>query len=155
MKKLIYFLLPLLFLGLASCEKDDSDPYLAEIQGTWESRVLNTYLDVDYVTQYIFLSDGTFTERHTIHEKDQVPVKYLLYDGKGRFETNGKVISVDRFNYKYSANGNIPPDPLVQGEKEIEFEIAYELILDGTRLFVPSILFGGALIQEQTFVRQD
>lgn len=155
MKKLIYFLSPLLFLGLASCEKEDPNPYLAEIQGTWESRVLNTYFGVDYVTQYIFISDGTFTERHTIHEKDQIPVKYILFEGKGRFETNGKVISVDRFNYQYTANGNIPPDALVQGEKEIEFEITYELILGGTQLFVPRSCSGDTCTQEQTFTRQN
>lgn len=159
MKKILPLLLILL---VASACKNEDDILPSPLLGTWQMVGVDNYLELDYVTIYVFQGDGTYSYSSTLREQGSVVDLGYNFHESGTFILENKTIVFTRkaflhrsyFAEKvYYAKDELQ-STFVEGYQD--YSISYLLRNEGNELCFPGGIEGGdVIVSDMTFEKVD
>ncbi|WP_114748527.1 hypothetical protein [Pleomorphovibrio marinus] len=162
-----FLTLPLLLILLiaSACQNDeDTLPSVpTAVVGTWETVGFNDYIELDYVTTYVFRADGTYTYSSTLREKDSDLDLGFNFLERGTFRPGSesdmlKLARTEFFHTPfYGEKLFYSEDELQRGDvrPDDEYPLHYEIRDNGNTFFIPGRFEGGAITPDMSFERRN
>jgi len=152
MKKLILALL-LILLFASSCQ-NRNDTLPSPLLGTWEMVGFNNYLELDYVSTYVFKGDGTYRFSSTLREQGSVVDLGYNFHEFGTFLLDNSTIVFTRTAFLhrpyFAEKVHYAKDELesVFIEGNTDYSKTYLLRNEGNELCFPGGIVGGDVIEQ-------
>ncbi|MDO9552697.1 lipocalin family protein [Rhodonellum sp.] len=153
MKKILTLPLFIILLFASSCQ-DGDDTLPLPFLGTWEMVGFNNYLELDYVTIYVFKGDGTYSYSSTLREQGSVVDLGYNFHESGTFLLDNNTIVFTRtaflhrpyFGEKVHYAKEELQSTFVEGYPD--YSKTYSLRNEGNELFFPGGIVGGDVIEQ-------
>jgi len=157
----VLFLLSLILI-ISSCQNEDMDKVMIPpaLIGLWEVNFYNDYIELDYVTAYVFNANGTYVHSSTLRDRDGSLDLGYNFRSTGNYRVEGNKIILDLTEHLHKPYGAdkmfYQIDELDRGhvvEGHSEGSMNFEIRNEGQELFLPGGLVGGAYQADQILVR--
>ena len=162
MKRFPAFFFLGLILMISSCQNEDMDELMIPpaLIGLWEVNFYNDYIELDYVTSYLFNSNGTYVHSSTLREKGGSQDLGYNFRSSGTYRVEGNKIFLNLTEHLHKPYGadkmfyqvnELDRGHVVEGHSEGSMN--FELRNEGQELFLPGGLIGGAYQADQILAR--
>ena len=162
MKRFPAFFFLGLILTISSCQNEDMDELMIPpaLIGLWEVNFYNDYIELDYVTSYLFNSNGTYVHSSTLREKDGSQDLGYNFRSTGNYRVEGNKIIFELIEHLHKPHGAskmfYSKDELDRAhiEGNAKFSSNFEIRNEGQQLFFPGYIVGGdGIVADQTLFR--